>query len=258
MTNLNKLCIISHSGGLDSTTLMAKALAEGFKVQPISFEYGQNHKVEMIAQSMTWDFLKERYQDKLREPIILNIGEILGTIKLQYQAIRDSRKIEEKTELEYYTPFRNLVFSALAAMVGEIICLTEDIDELWVGIGVHKHSSESYKKDYWDITPQFVEKLDTLFKLNDGLNVQVYAPYADDFKEAIVRDAIDLEVPYKLTWTCYNPVTNEFTTAEGKETIETVPCLKCEACLEREIQGSKVGVDDINDYRIVKTRIKDL
>ncbi len=253
MANLNKLCIISHSGGLDSTTLMAKALAEGFIVQPISFEYGQNHRIEMTAQFLSWCALKERHPDNLREPITLSIGDLLGNIKNQYQAIRNSKKIEEKTELEYYTPFRNLVFSSLAAMVGEIICLTEDIDELWVGIGVHKHSSESYKKDYWDITPGFVNALDTLFKLNDGLSVQVYAPYADEFKETIVRDAVDLDVPYKLTWTCYDPVLTTY-----GDTDSYTPCLKCEACLERQVQGVKAEVDDINEYEINLERITNL
>lgn len=248
-----KLCIISHSGGLDSTTLMAKALAEGYIVQPITFEYGQNHPIEITAQLLAWNELKERNPENLRTTINLSIGDLLGNVKSQYQSIRDSRKIEEKTELEYYTPFRNLVFSSLAAMVGEIICLTEDITELKVGIGVHKHSADSYKKDYWDITPEFVEKLQLLFKLNDGLNVEVYAPYASEFKEAIVRDAIDLDVPYKKTWTCYDPVKNVY-----GDTDTFTPCHKCEACLERQIQGMKAGVDDINDYEINLERIKDL
>ena len=253
MANFNKLCIISHSGGLDSTTLMAKALAEGFIVQPISFEYGQNHSVVMSAQINSWGALKQRHQEQLREPIILNVGNLLGSFKDQYQSIRDSRKIEEKTDLEYYTPFRNLVFSSLASMVGEIICLTEDLEELWVGIGVHKHSSESYKKDYWDITPEFVDRLNNVIQLNDGLRCKIYAPYASEFKEAIVRDAVDLDVPYKLTWTCYDPVKTVY-----GDTDSYTPCLKCEACLERSIQGLKAGVDDINDYEVNLERITNL
>lgn len=245
MTKLNKLCIISHSGGLDSTTLMAKALNEGFIVQPITFNYGQNHIVELSARIGSWNYFKLKYPEQLREPIILDIGIVLGSIKNQYQSIRDSKKIEEKTELEFYTPFRNLVFSSLAAMVGEIVCLYEDLEELYIGIGVHKHSSESYKKDYWDITPEFVEKLNLIFQLNDGLNCKVYAPYASEYKETIIKDAIDLEVPYKDTWTCYSPVLNVY----GNTNTYT-PCHKCEACLERSIQGLKAGVDDINDYEI--------
>ena len=255
MSNLkiNSLCIISHSGGLDSTTLMAKALAEGFIVQPIAFRYGQNHPCELVAQYNSWLDLKDRYPDSLRESITLDIGVVLGSIKDQYQSIRDSKKIEEKTELEFYTPFRNLVFSSMAAMVGEIVCLNEDLEELYIGIGVHKHSTESYKKDYWDITPEFVEKLDSIFQLNDGLKCKVYAPYASEFKETIVKDAVELDVQYKLTWTCYDPVKTVF-----GDTDCFTPCLKCEACLERSIQGLKAGVDDINEYEINLEKITNL
>lgn len=251
-----KLCIVSHSGGLDSSTLIAKALAEGMIVQPITFDYGQTNIIEGIAQDRVWAIYKKRYGDNIRQTIELNIGELLGSIKKQYQTIRDSGKVEDKTELEFYTPFRNLVFSSLAAMVGEIVCFTEDIDELFVGIGVHKHSLDSYKKDYWDITPAFVEKLNEVLKLNDGIQCQVYAPYANEFKESIIRDAIDLEVPYKDTWTCYSPkVTGIDYSAESINSGYTLyePCLKCEACLERQTQGEKAGVDDINDYEIKKS-----
>ena len=253
MSKCNKLCIISHSGGLDSTTLMAKALAEGFIVQPITFYYGQKHDIEITAQVGAWGALKEMHPDTLRLPINLNLESLLGSIKSQYQSLRDSKTIEEKTELEYYTPFRNLVFSSLAAMVGEIVCLTEDLEELYVGIGVHKHSSDSYKKDYWDITPQFVDQLNQIFALNDSLNCYVYAPYADKFKEAIIRDAIDLDVPYKLTWTCYDPVIFEM-----DDSIQHTPCNVCEACKERESQAQKCGINDINDYSISMTRITNL
>ena len=241
-----KLCIISHSGGLDSSTLMAKALAEGMVVQPITFNYGQTNSIESIAQGRVWEIYKKRYNDNLRKTIELNVGELLGSIKHQYQLIRDSGKVEDKTELEFYTPFRNLVFSSLAAMVGEIICITEDIDELYVGIGVHKHSSDSYKKDYWDITPAFVEKLNEVLKLNDGIQCQVFAPYANDFKEVIVRDAVELDVPYLQTWTCYDPVYSEML----NDKITVSPCRKCESCIERDLQGQKAGVDDINEYYV--------
>ena len=254
----NKLLICSHSGGLDSSTVIAKAIAEGYIVQPVNFLYGQRNEIEETAQFNVWVEYKQRYQERIRDCIQLDIGTMLGSFKEQYQKIRDNGSVHEKTELEFYTPFRNLVFSSICAMVGEIQAMTEDINEIAVAIGVHKHSSESYKKDYWDITPEFVNRLNSIFELNDGLKVTVYAPYANLYKEAIIKDAIDLDVPYKLTWSCYSPVTHEFTTAEGVESVETTPCLKCEACLEREIQGSKVGVDDINDYRIVKIRIKDL
>lgn len=63
---MTKLCIVSHSGGLDSSTLMAKALAEGMVVQPITFNYGQTNIIEGMAQEKVWAIYKERYKDNIR------------------------------------------------------------------------------------------------------------------------------------------------------------------------------------------------
>ena len=253
----NKLLICSHSGGLDSSTLIAKAIAEGYTVQPVSFTYGQKNEIEKIAQFNVWSEYKERYRDRIRECIHLDIGYMLGSFKDQYQKIRDNGLVHEKTELEFYTPFRNLVFSSVCAMIGEIQALNEDFKEIGIAIGVHKHSNKSYKKDYWDITPEFVKRLNSIFELNDGLCVSVYAPYVDEFKEAIIRDALDLDVPYHLTWSCYSPEVTE-NEIDGTIYEEHRPCLKCEACLERESQGLEHEVYDINDYIITTTKIKDL
>jgi 7-cyano-7-deazaguanine synthase len=244
---MSKLCIASHSGGLDSSTVIARAIAEGYIVQPINFFYGQKNAVEEVAQENIMKDYKERYKERIRPTITIDIGLILGPFKAHYQTLRDSKLIEEKTELEYYTPFRNLVFSSICAMLGELIALTEDITEVAVAIGIHKHSTASYKKDYWDITPEFAEALDKLFKLNDVVKFSIYAPYADKFKEEIIRDALELEVPYNKTWSCYDPQILDYTTY-----IQIAkPCLKCEACLEREMQAINAGVDDINDYELI-------
>ena len=133
-------------------------------------------------------------------------------------------------------------------MIGEMTSLRSDLNikTVEIGIGVHKHSSETYVKDYWDITPDFVNNLDSVLRLNDAIDVKVFAPYKEEFKSAIIEDVKELDVPYKLTWTCYNPKTQKI-----GEDYEYNPCLKCESCIEREMQAIKVGIDDINDYSII-------
>src|SRR5690625_6878671 len=41
--------VILTSGGLDSTTVLAMAVREGFECYTLSFDYGQRHKVELAA-----------------------------------------------------------------------------------------------------------------------------------------------------------------------------------------------------------------
>ena len=48
----NKLLICSHSGGLDSSTVIAKAIAEGYIVQPVNFLYGREMKSKRLLNSM--------------------------------------------------------------------------------------------------------------------------------------------------------------------------------------------------------------
>ena len=243
---MEKLCIISMSGGLDSTTLAMKAYEDGYTILPINIRYGQKNEIELKAFREIEEFFTKNFKDQFLEPVFLNLEDMLKTSLELYKRIRDSGKVEASTELEFYTPSRNLVFSTLAAMIGEIAAIAGGLTEIKVGLGVHKH--ESYK-NYWDIKPDFVEALDKVFALNDCISVSMYAPYVDLTKADIVKDAVRLGVPYEKTWTCYDPQEEVLEVGiPGTEIVRYSPCLKCEACIEREQAGQKAGVDNINEY----------
>lgn len=240
-TNSNELCVVSMSGGLDSSTLLAKALSEGKTCLPINYNYGQVNVVEMKAQQNIWKHFKEKYNSQLLDTIIINFTNILGDVLKTFRENVENGHAEESTGMQYYMPSRNLLFMSMAAVVGEIIANDKNIKNISLGLGIHQHS-DIYAKDYWDISPEFATKLWELLSLNDNVDCSIYAPYKDGLKSEIIKDAIKLEVPYKLTWTCYDPknMTNEKT---------FVPCLVCEACLERESQAKGI-CDDINDYTL--------
>ncbi len=46
---MRKKAIVLSSGGVDSTTAMAIAKAEGYEVYSLSFNYGQRHSLELEA-----------------------------------------------------------------------------------------------------------------------------------------------------------------------------------------------------------------
>lgn len=249
-----KLCVISMSGGLDSTTLCMKAIEDGYTVLPINIKYGQKNAVEKIAFKKIAKFFKRNFEDQFMDPIILDLESMLETSLGLYQKIRDSHQVKNATEMEFYTPSRNLVFSTLAAMIGEIAAIASSETEIKIGLGIHKH--QEYDRDYWDITREFVNRLDYLFKLNDCVKISMYSPYVDVPKSQIVNDAIRLGVPFEDTWTCYDPQEDIL---NGGQFIKTfIPCLKCEACVEREQAGQQAGVKDINKYSIVYNTINDI
>ncbi len=237
-----KLCVVSMSGGLDSATLAMRAIEDGYNILPINIKYGQKNIVEKLAFKKISSIYQSRFPDQFMDAIELDLESMLETSLNLYKKIRDNNKVLDATEMEFYTPSRNLVFSTLAAMIGEIAVIADSRTELAIGLGIHKHSQ--YDRDYWDISPEFVNRLNHLFELNDCVDVKMYSPYVNEPKSSIVKDAVRLGVPYEETWTCYEPL--EFIGVEPAITYK--PCLKCEACVERQQAGDEAGVPDINDY----------
>jgi len=245
--NERKLAIISMSGGLDSATLVAQALYDGFDVFIINFNYAQKNSVEQIAADNLFDYFKNKY---------ISNGQIIGRQKINllplmsvflntWKNMRDSGKIQKESGHQFYMPSRNLLFAVISEVIGEIIALNQGYEEVHIGLGIHKHTEEAYGKErpqYWDITPQFAKKLQELFELNDIKKIKIYTPFVDKTKADVVKRALELNVPYKMTWTCYNP--------SIKEGV-AIPCLNCEACKERQLAGEKIGIHDINVYQII-------
>jgi len=236
-----KLCVVSMSGGLDSTTLAYKAIEDGFTILPINIDYGQLNVIEKECFRNIYAEMKKTFEDKVLDFIEIDVNGIYNQGKFIYSSLRDSGIINKETSMEYYTPSRNLLFSVIAGVVGEITSFYTNADEIKIGLGVHKHSQ--YDRDYWDISPEFVRRLNNLLELNDCKSVELYTPFVDKYKKEIVEVGIELKVPWQKTWTCYNPI------QEGNAYIYN-PCLKCEACLERQKAAEGTPLENkINNYQ---------
>ncbi|MDE0876754.1 MAG: 7-cyano-7-deazaguanine synthase, partial [Porticoccaceae bacterium] len=48
---MSKKAVILVSGGLDSTTVLAMAINQGYDCYTLSFDYGQRHRSELEAAS---------------------------------------------------------------------------------------------------------------------------------------------------------------------------------------------------------------
>ena len=221
---------------------MMRALKEGYTVLPVNYNYGQKNVIEMTAQKNVWNHYKKEFPETLMDTVVIDFTDVLGAAISTFQKNRDNGKAEETTEMTYYMPSRNLLFMAVSAVIGEILANDKDIKDVSLGLGIHQHS-DIYAKDYWDISPEFAERLGALLSLNDNVKFSVYAPYKNGMKSEIINDMLEMGVPYDLTWTCYNP--------QQQENGTYIPCHECEACLERKTQAEPIHLDlVINDYSI--------
>ena len=241
----NELVIISMSGGLDSATLCAEALHQGKDVFILNFKYGQKNWVEEFAFTELVKYYKNRkdYKGNIIGQRELDLTGIFGEFLKLWTDMRDTGEMTKKSDHEFYTPARNLLFAVVSTVIGEIIALAKNYDIVNIGLGIHQHSVEAYgeHKDYWDITPKFADKLQQLLSLDDVKQIKLFAPFAKEYKQDIVKKALELGVPWNKTWTCYDPqIDNDY----------WVPCGKCESCIERQLAGEKAGVPEINDYKI--------
>lgn len=239
-----KFAVVSHSGGLDSTTLMGYMLENGYTVLPINLNYGQQNIVEMKAQNNVVKYFKDRYgEKKVLDTLKLDLTPIVNPIQGIVENFRKNgfknKKLDE-AQLNHYFPNRNMLFSSIAAVFAETLAYFEGLEESSICIGIHKHTTY---KPYWDITADFAKVIQDVLSLNNSMKVKVETPFVEDTKADIVKYMVEKEIPYELTWTCYEPQ------IEGEY---YVPCKKCQACVERENAGAKNNLTDINNYRIRK------
>ena len=71
MSKIDKYAILSFSGGLDSTSLLINLIYNHFKIQCISFDYGQNHSIELERASENIEYLKfNGFTDQIDHKIV--------------------------------------------------------------------------------------------------------------------------------------------------------------------------------------------
>ena len=173
---MKKLTVISMSGGLDSATLAAEALNQGFDVFILNFNYNQKNSPELQAFCNLMTVFETKYRDKIIGVKQLNLKPLFDEFLDIWAQMRDSGKIEREAEHRFYTPSRNLLFAVMSAVIGEIVALSKEYDEVHIGLGIHQHTETAYgeHRNYWDITPVFARRLQQLLELNDVKIVKLF------------------------------------------------------------------------------------
>ena len=203
--------VVLLSGGLDSATSAAQAIADGFDIIALSLNYGQRHDRELIAAKHVAACLK--IQDHFVMKV--NLAQWGGSA-LTDQALDIPTDGAQSGGIPItYVPGRNTVFIAIALSLAE----AKGADAIYLGINAIDYSG------YPDCRPDYLDAFQHLATLSskvglEGKAPKLVAPLATDSKVDIVRRALQLGVPIELTWSCY----------QGGET----PCGVCDSCRIRD------------------------
>ena len=215
-----KRAIMALSGGMDSTGLLLRLLAQGYEISCISYDYGQKHIVELERAKENVEYLRKNNLHV--EHIIVDLS---GMMKMFHSAlISDDLEIpeghyEEEQMKQTVVPNRNAIFSSI--LYGYALSISAE-EECHVSIGLGVHSGDH--AIYPDCRPEFYLSIERAFELGNWNSEKVgfYLPYIEGDKETILRDSIksceildlDFDTIFASTNTSYNP--DELGRSSGK------------------------------------------
>jgi 7-cyano-7-deazaguanine synthase len=214
--------VVLLSGGLDSATSAAQAIADGYEVIALSLDYGQRHKRELAAAKHITEHLGIREQFV----VSINLGQWGGSALTDPALTVPTTGVETGVIPITYVPGRNTVFLAIALSLAE----AKQASAIYLGINAVDYSG------YPDCRPDYLHAYQQLATLSskaglEGRAPKLIAPLVMDSKVEIVKRAVKLGVPIALTWSCYQG---------GDE-----PCGICDSCRIRDRALIAAGYPDL-------------
>jgi 7-cyano-7-deazaguanine synthase len=220
-----KRAVVLLSGGIDSTTTLAIAIAEGYEAHALSFDYAQRHQIEMEAARRIANSLGAKEHRVAKIDLRIFGGSAL-TDDIDVPKSRSETEIAHGIPVTY-VPARNTIFLAYALAWAEVV----SAGDIFLGVNAIDYSG------YPDCRPEFIEAFETLANLGtktgvEGRRFQIHTPLIKLSKAEIICKAIELSVDLSLTHSCYDP------------SPEGVACGECDSCLLRLKGFREAGIKD--------------
>ena len=111
--------LVLFSGGQDSTTCLAWALARYEHVETIGFDYGQRHAIELTVRPHLLQKMREhnaQWNDRLGEDHLIDLG-LIGKISDTALTSDVAIAMQDNGLPNTFVPGRNLLFMTVAATV---------------------------------------------------------------------------------------------------------------------------------------------
>ena len=218
--------VVLLSGGVDSTTCLAIARAEGFALYALSFRYGQRHGIELEAARRVAGTLGV-IEHRIVEVDLRQFGGSALTAEMAVPKDRDEAAMAG-TIPNTYVPARNTIFLSFALAWAE----TLEAQDIFIGVNAIDYSG------YPDCRPEYIRAYEAMANLATVAGIEgrqrltIRTPLIELTKAQIVQRGVDLGVDYGLTLSCYDPAAN------GAQ------CGHCDSCLLRAKGFAEAGLPD--------------
>jgi len=218
--------VLLLSGGLDSTTLLALASAEGYAVHAITFRYGQRHAHEVEAAKRVAD----RYAVRAHVVADIDLRMFGGSALTSDAPVPKDRAASDMASGVpiTYVPARNTIFLSFALAWAEVL----HAKDIFIGVNALDYSG------YPDCRPEFIRAYEQMANLatragtEEHVTISIRTPLIDLTKRQIIELGQRLGVDYALTTSCYDPA------GDG------AACGHCDACQLRLRGFREAGTDD--------------
>lgn len=219
--------VVLVSGGLDSSTVLAMAMQEGFDCYTLAFDYGQRHRAELAAAQQVSDNLGAIEHKVVK----LDLSSIGGSALTDMSISVPDYSGDEGIPVTY-VPARNTVFLSIALGWAEVI----GAQNIFIGVNAVDYSG------YPDCRPDYIEAYERMANLAtkagvEGQAVHIRTPLIDLTKAQIIEQGKALGVDYSLTVSCYQANT------AGEA------CGSCDSCYLRREGFVQAGLADPTRYQ---------
>lgn len=216
--------VVLLSGGLDSATVLAEAVAAGFQAHTLAVDYGQRHRSELHAS----EALSKALGARSHRVVSVDLRTIGGS------ALTDDIDVPVEPGEGIpvtYVPARNTLMLSLALGMAEVL----QAQDLFIGVNAVDYSG------YPDCRPAFIESFQSLCNLAtkagvEGARFTIHTPLIDLTKAQIIQRGMALGVDYSMTVSCYQA------DEQGRA------CGVCDSCRLRRQGFEQAGVADPTRY----------
>jgi 7-cyano-7-deazaguanine synthase len=220
--------VILLSGGLDSSTVLYQAKADGCECYALSFDYQQRHQRELVAAGAIAQSIQVSQHQTIHFDLTTWGGSALTDQELDLPQERSLDEMADQIPVTY-VPARNTIFLSFGLAYAEAL----GARRVYIGVNALDYSG------YPDCRPDYIEAMGEVFRLGtkqgrEGNPIEIVTPLIKLKKTEIIELGNQLGVPWEQTWSCY---------AGGEKA-----CGVCDSCRLRLAAFKELGLNDPLPY----------